>query len=189
MDSNRINIIYDCRYPEDYERLLGEFITQGITDYRFWTCVMDKDSIVASINASHKMLVKHARDLKLPYIIIAEQDLQFTHPNSWKYFLEKKPDNYDLYLACSYIKNVNPNSEIVDNLICGFHLYIIHERYYDSFLAVPDNEHIDTAVGDLKGNFVFCKPFPALQRIGFSSNNKTIVDYNKILLPEEIYNG
>lgn len=189
MEDNKIHIIYDCRYPEDYERLLGEFITQGITDYRFWGCVINKDSVVSSINASHKMVVKYAKDLKKPYIIIAEQDLTFTHKTSWEYFLKNKPEDYDLYLSCSYVKNVNPNTEVVDNLICGFHLYAIHERYYNAFLSVPDTEHIDTAVGDLKGNFVFCKPFVALQRIGYSSNNKEIVDYNKILLPEDIYRG
>ena len=42
---------------------------------------------------------------------------------------------------------------------------------------------------DMGGDFKFCYPFPALQRPGFSANNKAIVDYNKILEPKDIYKG
>lgn len=185
-----INIIYDERQSDDYARLLEEFIGQSIIPkYKFWNCIINKDSVVKSINASHKMIVNWAKDNKMDYVVIAEQDLHFSCPTSWEYFLRNKPFNYDIYLACSYIKNSIPNTEVLENLICGFHLYILNSCYFDTFLSVPDDQHIDTAVGDLKGNFVFCKPFPALQRVGFSANNKTIVNYNAILQPEDIYKG
>ncbi|MES2287391.1 MAG: hypothetical protein V4547_16985 [Bacteroidota bacterium] len=187
---NQINIIYDERHIEDYARLLEEFIGQSVVPkYKFWNCIINKDSVVKSINASHKMIVNWAKDNKLPYVIIAEQDLHLTCPTSWEYFLKNKPKSYDLYLGCSYIKNQIPNSDVVENLICGFHLYIVNSNYFDTFLSVQDDQHIDVAIGDLKGNFVFCKPFPALQRIGFSANNKMIVDYNKVLQEEDIYRG
>lgn len=185
-----INIIYDERQTDDYPRLIGEFIKQTvIPKYKFWNCIINKDSVVKSINASHKMIVNWAKDNKKPYVIIAEQDLEFTCNKSWQYFLEQKPQDFDIYLGCSYVKNAIPNSDVVDNLICGFHLYLISEKFYDVFLSVPDDHHIDTAVGDTKGNFVFCKPFVALQRSGFSANNKAIVNYNLVLSEEDIYIG
>lgn len=185
-----INIINDERFPDDYPRLIGEFIKQTvIPKYKFWDCIMDKDSVVKSINASHKMIIKYAKDNKLPFVCVAEQDLQFTCDKSWEYFLRQMPKDFDVYLGCSYIKNAIPNSDVVDNMICGFHLYIVNERYYDAFLSVPDDQHIDTAIGDLKGKFIFCKPFVALQRSGFSSNNNAIVNYNAVLNEEDIYKG
>lgn len=185
-----INVIYDDRNADDYPRLLGEFIKQTVTPkHKFWNCIINKDSVVKSINASHKMIVNYAKDNNLPYVCIAEQDLEFTCEKSWEYFLEQMPQDFDIYLGCSYIKNAIPNSEVVDNLICGFHLYVVDQKFYDAFLSVPDDAHIDTAVGDLKGNFVFCKPFVALQRVGYSANNKTIVNYNAILQQEDIYKG
>lgn len=185
-----INVIFDNRFPDDYPRLIGEFIRQTVTPrYKFWEAVVDRDSVVKSINASHKMIVRWAKENNMPMVAIAEQDLEFTCDKSWEYFSEQMPQDFDIYLGCSYIKNAIPNSDVVDNFICGFHLYVVHEKFYDAFLSVPDDAHIDTAVGDLKGNAVFCKPFVALQRVGYSANNKTVVNYNVILKEEEIYRG
>lgn len=183
-----INVINDSRSPDDYPRLIGEFIKQTVTPkYKFWDAIVLKDSVVKSINASHKMIVRWAKENNMPMVAIAEQDIEFTCEKSWQYFLEQMPQDFDVYLGCSYIKDVNPNTGVAGNLICGFHLYVVHEKFYDAFLSVSDSEHIDTAVGDLKGNFVFCKPFVALQRVGYSANNKTIVNYNAILKEEDIY--
>lgn len=178
-----LNIIYDNRWDKDYGRLLGEFIEQGITKYKFWDAIVNKDSVVGSINASHKMIVRWAKENGLKDVAIAEQDLHFTAPDAWQYFLKNKPEDYDIYLASTYILPIS------NNRICGFHLYILNERFYDSFLSVPDLAHIDTAVCDLKGKYVFCYPFPALQRAGFSANCKAEVNYNGILEPKDIYKG
>lgn len=180
-----INVILDNRHtPEDYPRLIGEFIKQGIVKYRFWDGVILKDSVVASINASHKKIVKWAKENKKKVVVIAEQDLYFTSPNAWQYFLDNMPKGFDLYLWGSYVIPIS------NNVICGFQLYVVSEKFYDEFLNVPDNEHIDTAMNDIKGDYHFCYPFPALQRPGFSANNPGgVVNYNAILKPEDIYNG
>lgn len=178
---NTLNIIYDNRQDADYGRLLGEFIEQGITDYKFWDAVCKKESVVESINASHKMIVRNAKERGLKDVIIGEQDLTFTDKGAWDYFLKNKPKEFDIYLGATYILPVS------NKKICGFHLYIISEKYYDSFLSVPDDAHIDTAVCDWGGDFNFCYPFPALQKAGFSFNAKDIVDYNKNLSEEDIW--
>jgi len=175
-----INVIYDSRHPERYEVLLKEFETQGITDYKFWDCII-MPNVVESINASHKMIVRDAKEKGLDEVIIAEDDLMFTSPNSWKYFLSQKPSSYDLYLWGSYILPIS------NNMVCGFQLYFVSSKFYDKYLSIKDDAHVDTEMDTLKGDYHFCYPFPALQRKGFSANNKMVSDYNIILKEEDIY--
>jgi len=87
------------------------------------------------------------------------------------------------YLACTYITPVSLKK------VVGFHLYIIHQKFYDKFLNVAPNVHIDTAMDDLDGDYHFCYPFPAIQRAGFSANNMAVVNYNSVLKDEDIYGG
>lgn len=176
-----VNIIYNKIQVEDYDRLIKEFDEQNITEYKFWDAIMVNYKAVEGINASHKMIVRWAKENGMKEIIIAEQDLMFTSTSSWKYFMDNKPEKFDLYLWGSYVKPLS------SNLVCGFHLYIISEKFYDKFLSVPYNVHIDTAMDLLKGDYKFCYPFPALQRVGYSLNNMAVVNYNAILSKEDIY--
>ncbi len=178
----RLNIIYDDRNQEKYDPLIEEINRQRVEDYRIWEAVVLRDSVVASINASHKMIVREAKERGLKEVCIAEDDLMFPAADGWAYFLKNKPETYDLYLGATYVVPIS------NNIICGFHLYMVHEKFYDSFLSVPDTAHIDTAMADLKGDYKYCYPFAALQRPGLSANNKgQIVNYNKLLSPEDIY--
>lgn len=178
-----LNIIFDGRQPEDKERLIKEFGEQGITNYKFWDAIVLKDSVVKSINLSHKMVVKYAKDNNHTECCLMEQDIYFTSPNAWRFFLDNKPESFSLYLWGSYIVPLS------NHKICGFQLYVIHSSFYDAFLSTPDDVHIDTYMDELKGDYKFCYPFPALQRAGFSSNNMAVVDYNKILSEQDIYKG
>ncbi len=183
MEYPSINIIYDNRQSDDYQRLLGEFIEQDIVKFKFWEAICDKNSVVASINASHKMIVRYAREKKKPYVVIAEQDLTFSCIGAWDYFIKKMPDVFDLYLACTYIVPIS------NNKVCGFHLYCISEKFYDTFLSIPDDVHIDTYMDELGGDYKYCYPFPALQRAGYSFNNHAVVDYNTVLSEKDIWKG
>lgn len=176
----RINIIYDSRRIERYEPLMNELSEQNISDFELWPCLMYAD-VVSSINLSHKMIVRYAKEKGLRETCIAEDDLQFTSPNAWQYFISNKPKEYDLYLAATYIIPIEQKQ------ICGFHLYMVHEKFYDTFLSIPDDQHIDTFCNTIKGDYHFTYPFPALQRPGFSSNNKAQVNYNSILREQDIY--
>ena len=117
----------------------------------------------------------------MPFVIIGEDDLTFTSKTSWQYFLDNMPKEFDLYLACTYTPPIS------NKKICGFHLYAVGQSFYDKFLSVPETLHIDTAMDDLGGDYVFCYPFPALQRSGYSANNKAVVNYNNTLSKEDIY--
>lgn len=178
----KLNIIHDSRRIERYEPLIAELDRQGITDYEIWPCIM-LPSVVESINASHKMIVRKAKEDGLKEVCVVEDDVFFPAEDGWAYFLKNKPEDYELYLACSY-------GGYSEKQPIGFHLYMVHEQFYDKFLSVPDNAHIDTAMWWLgKDKFVFCYPFPALQRAGFSANNMSHADYNKVLKDEDVYGG
>jgi len=179
-----LNIIFDERHSADKQRLLLEFKEQGIDDFRFHNAIVLTDSVIDSIAASHKMIIQDAKDRGLKECIIGEQDLHFTCPTAWKYFMDSKPkDDYDLYLACTYTPPIS------NGIVCGFHLYIIHERFYDALLGVSRGQHIDTAMDKLGGRYVFCYPFPALQRSGWSANNRIDCNYNVLLSEQDIYKG
>src|ERR1700749_433634 len=141
---------------------MTELSAQEITDYEIWPCIILSD-VVESINASHKMIVQWAKDNGLPEVCIAEDDLMFTAPGAWKYFLSKKPKFFNLYLAGCYspIKHGWDEDQYSYTLEpVGFHCYIIHERYYDTFLATPSNLHIDTAQKTI--GIKVCYPMAAL---------------------------
>lgn len=161
---------------------MDELKRQGITNYEIWPCKM-LPSVVSSINNSHKMIVRDAMEKGEEETVICEDDLMFVAKDGWRYFLSKKPKEYDLYLAATYILPVESNK------ICGFHLYFIHSRFYEKFLSVPDTSHIDTAMDDLNGEYHFCYPFAALQRAGYSANNGMITNYNQILEDKDVYGG
>lgn len=185
----KLNIIIDSRRAEKYEPLVAELNSQGITDYELWPCMILPE-VIESINASHKMIVRWAKDNGLDEVVIGEDDLMFTTLGAWRYFLSKKPRFFDLYLGGCYSQvkhgwDEAPYSYTLEPV--GFHLYIIHSRYYDAFLGTDSHLHIDTAQ---KSHAIkVCYPFAALQRPGFSSNNKCDQDYNSILKPEDIYQG
>lgn len=175
-----LNIIYDSRRSEKYEPLMNELAEQRIMNYKIWDCIM-LPSIVDSISESHKMIVRQALENGDEYCFIAEDDLMFSCKGAWDYYLKNMPNKFSLYLACTYV------TPISNNIVCGFHLYCIAKDFYQQFLDVPIGQHIDTYMNELKGDYKFCYPFPALQRAGFSANNRTICNYNALLKEEDIY--
>lgn len=185
-----LNIIHDNRRSERWEPLMQELSRQGIVDYKIWPPVEDANNVVRSISLSHKQIIQNAKDRGLNEVCVAEDDVLFTAPDAWDWFLSKKPRFFDLYLAGCYspIKHgwdEAPYSYTQEPI--GLHCYIIHSRYYDTFLATDENVHIDTAQ---KSNAIkVCYPMAALQRSGFSANNRAWADYNLLLKPEDVYGG
>jgi len=178
-----LNIIHDSRMSDRLEPLLTEFAEQGITDYKLWNPIEDKNSVIRSINLSHKQIVQDAKDKGLNQVCIGEDDLYFSAPKGWEWFLKNKPDSFEMYFWGSYIVPLT-NKKVV-----GFQLYIIDNSFFDRFLGIPENVHIDTYMDELKGDYKFCYPFSALQRSCWSANNKAICNYNSALRPEDIWKG
>jgi hypothetical protein len=184
----KLHIIFDDRKIEKYDPLITELKRQRITDFEIFPCIL-RPNVVASINASHKMIVRMAKESGLKEVCIAEDDLMFKSAHGWSYFVRNKPAEFDIYIGGTYLidkpETWEPPLVKVKDYV-GNHLIIVAEKYYDRFLSVSDNDHIDTAQGGL-GDFYVCFPFAALQRPGFSSNNMAIVNYNAPLKEEWVY--
>lgn len=180
----KLNIIYDARRFEKYEPLMLELERQGIKEGEFeiWPCLLLND-VVSAINKSHKMIVEDAKEKGLSEVCICEDDLFFPAQDGWQYFLRNKPLEYDIYVAATYILPVELKK------LCGFHLYCVSSKFYDTFLSTPNNVHIDTYFDTIPGDYHICYPYAALQRPGFSSNNKAYTNYNAILKDEHVYGG
>ncbi len=179
-----LNIIHDNRMSDRLEPLFREFKEQGIKRWELWDCVEDKNSVVRSINLSHKQIVKFAQEKGWKECCIGEDDLMFTAIGGWEWFLKNKPESFDLYLWGSYCVPLE------NNKVTGFQLYIISEKFYQTFLDTPENTHIDTYMDYLKGDYKYCYPFSALQRPCWSANNKAMSNYNtNNLRPEDIWKG
>lgn len=143
-------------------------------DAVYWDGIVIPRNPIQSISRSHKQIVRYAMVNKLKEIAIAEDDIIFTSLNSWKYFLDHKPETFDLYLGNHYGGIPVPP----DNKIYGFSgmtIYIIAERFYKTFLSANEKRNIDGALTGL-GEYYVCKPEISKQRHGYSFNRKRIVN-------------
>lgn len=151
---------------------IEEEIRRLSIDAVFWDAIVLPNPKQA-ISRSHKRIVKYAKDNGIKEIAIAEDDCIFTSINSWKYFVEKKPDDYDIYLGNHYGGIKRKDNTLFS--FSGLTIYFIHCRYYDQFLSTFELKNIDTAQAG-KGIFVLCQPEIARQRIGYSYNRKKYID-------------
>ena len=168
------------------ESLVKEFESNDITDYEIWDGVFDTRSIVKSINHSHKLIVEYAQLLKWEEVCIAEDDLRFSHKDSFRYFLDQKPEKYDIYLSSIYHGDISPENTVKS--FCGLHLYIVHSNFYDTFLSLPSEAHIDQSMSGL-GLFKVCNPFIAYQANGFSQNTGKNEVYDTLMNGRTFYKG
>lgn len=157
--------------PERKEQIKSEVDRLGITAI-YWPAII-LPSTVQAISRSHKLIVHFAMENNMPEIAIAEDDCIFTSLNSFQYFLDNKPEDFDIYLGNHY-----SGVKRKDNTLYGFTgltIYIIHSRYYRQFLSTPDTKNIDRAQ-DGKGKFIVCQPEIARQRNGYSYHRKKEVN-------------
>lgn len=188
-----IYVLHDLRRPDEEWRLcMEELERQGIRNYIMYPAVVNGNTVYQSINWSHKNIVSEAKHKNLPEVCIMESDVLFPAADGWKYFLRDMPEDFDIYLAGQYMHNMEPfrtNSLFSHhhsvNTIVGFHCYIVKARYYEQFLSVPDDGHVDCL--QTGGTYRVCYPFAAIQRPGWSANAKGNVDYNTLLGKEDVY--
>lgn len=153
-------------------------------DFQFWDGV-EGGKVKANIHAAHKQIIQHAKEQGWNKVVVAEDDLVWTAPGAWKYFLDNEPPNYDLYVS-SYYSGSHDENNIVTGLR-GLTLYICHSRYYDTFLGLSENIHLDAAIA-MSGAKVICSPmFCAIQAPGFSDQRKQFVDDSKRLKGKKLF--
>lgn len=138
------------------------------------------DNVFRAKNVANvfKKIVAYAKENRLPFVTIAEDDLVFTSKRSWQYYLDNWPDDFDLYLGGVYAGRIDGN-RIIDGY-SGNTLVTVHERFYDVFLKDDPTEfHQDRAMGKLcsQYKFIVTVPFVVKQMGGYSENKKQELTY------------
>lgn len=151
------------------ETLLKEIETQGL-DYQLWEAEIVPKKPYAGVMRSHKKIVAWAKEQGLPEVCIMEDDIKFACPGAWQYYLSKKPEDFDLYLGGIYSGTI---SKGVTKDFSALHLYIVHERFYDTFLLTPEGNHMDRGLAN-RGVYKVCYPYAAIQYGGYSDNARSI---------------
>lgn len=160
--------------------LQKELKVQGIadTDYELWDGVIHETIPFKGISQAHKRIVRDAALKKLPKVCIAEDDIRFCDKGAWQYFLDNEPEDYDLYLASVYTGHIDEKNETKD--FSGLTLYMVSQKFYPTFLALNELNHIDRSLFK-KGKFVVCNPFAAIQYNGLSDNKKRVMNYDSYM--------
>lgn len=146
---------------------------------QFWEGVIQNKKPCKNISQAFKKVVSWAKEKKLLRVIIGEDDLLFTAPGAWQYYLDNMPKEFDLYLGGIYAGQIEENR--IMNGYSGHTLLTVHERFYDFFLSANEEDHLDRWLG----NFAFQKlyivtdPFVVLQSGGFSDNKRSIQFYEE----------
>ena len=134
------------------------------------------------ISKAFKKIVKWAKENKQPNVIIGEDDLVFSAPGAWQYYIENLPEDYDIYFGGIYYGDIE-KGRIVKGY-SGHTLIMVHERFYDFFLAADPNHHLDTWLGQYcsEKKYIVCEPFVVTQiSEGYSDNHKRMVSHSAYL--------
>lgn len=141
---------------------------------------------------SHKTIVKYAKEMKMPEVCIMEDDCKFTHPNSFKYFLKNKPKDFDLYFGLIYSGEISDENRVVNGFSGGLTFYIVHERFYDTFINCDESNHIDNKLGELawKYKYYVVPEFCVIQPSGnYSYNHRRNMNYDEYLRDKVLFAG
>lgn len=168
------NIIHD-KHGRRHRQLMKEINDQNI-DYVFWNPIFESAFTNQNISRAHKQIVQYASDKNMDMVLIMEDDVAFTCPGAFKYFINNIPKVFDLYLAGIYSGRLR-----FDDTVCPFsatHCYIVNRDFYDTFLSVNEALPIDAGLSELSGTYKVCNPMTAFQHTGLSYNTGRLQDYS-----------
>lgn len=157
--------------------------------FRIWNGVEGNLTPAQNINCAHKSIVRWAKENNLKRVVICEDDILFSHENSYKYFLSQVPPIFDLYFSMLYAAEVRENK--IMNGFSGLTMYMVHNRFYDFFLSIPDTQHMDRALGahSHEKEFYVCSPYIAKQAPGYSNNMMKHQNYDEFEKHMTFYTG
>lgn len=179
----KLNIIHLKHRMDRLVSLQREMSEQGI-DFELWDGIVDVQKPFTGISKAHKRIVMDAAMRNLPKVCIGEDDIRFCDKGAWQYFLDNEPEDYDIYLASVYTGHIDENNETKD--FSGLTLYMVHQKFYTTFLATNELNHLDRALFK-RGKYVVCNPFAAIQYNGLSDNKKKIMNYDSYMNGRKLF--
>lgn len=168
---------------------LEEMATQR-AKFQVWDGMIDKPAF-RGISKIHKRIVRYAKNRNFHRCIIMEDDCKFSHPNSLKYFLSTVPQEYDLYFGCVYQGEVGENHRLLNGFSGVLTCYIVNSPFYDTFLKINSEAHLDNAIGEIafSRKFYVSDPMICYQADGFSYNHSKQMHYGKYLDGRKLFTG
>lgn len=183
-ETNTLNIIHlpnSDEFPHRKVRedsFMEQIKIQGIKSFKVWNGIYDPVDTISAISRSHKLVVRHAKENELSRVIIAEDDVLFTKEGAWDYFLKSIPTECDMFLGHVYDGLWHPNGKLRGQF-SSMSLYCVNSKFYDYFLSVPENKHIDLVMNNSwRHDIRVCLPMVCRQMSGWSDNMKKNVDYS-----------
>lgn len=183
-----LNIIH---LPHRDDRLQSFMIECNIQNIAFnvWDGITTYQQPYRNISLAHKQIVKKAHEEKWPYAIIAEDDIKFSSPGAWKYYLSQMPSDFDLYCGLMYHGVTDENNRIIKGMSGTNTLYTIHQRFYEFFLMIDELRHLDRELGKFAtlNKYILCKPMVCYQMGGISDNFKREMSYENYLIGKKLF--
>ena len=188
------NVIHDDRRL-DRAAMLAEQAQRNNFRYHLWPARFfdcPKGYILGPW-AAHKQIIQHAKDEGLPYVWICEDDVKFTHPDAIQYFLDNIPDDGKTNI---YLGGVWRSKWIGGELRrwSGIHCYIVFSRFYDRFLAAPENIPVDIWIAEWHathgGNRIkVCRPLVAKCYDGISGTTGQYLQHDTLIGEDNRFYG
>lgn len=161
-------------------------------EYRIWPHVADANPI-RGCHLAHRAIVQHAKDFNWPSVWIMEDDVMFTTKSAAEQWLKLQPHAMDIYSAGNYGTHKYRRRGDKYDLpysISGTHCYIVYQQFYDKFLSMDENEHLDVQISQTSERIVIPKLIYALQQSGYSDILQQQVNYNnEKYLSHELFKG
>lgn len=167
-----LNVIHKSSRTDRRTLLEVEMVRQGIDAVVWHEAITDCKKVHQSIGESHKGIVRLAQKHGMEKVCIAEDDLYFPADDGWRYFLNKMPQDFYLYVGGAYGYDINFSTYGFNPAILkkwsGMHLYVVHQKFYKAFLeADTEKYNIEQAMKvQLQNNNMqahICWPFAAVQ--------------------------
>lgn len=152
---------------------------------RFWEGQICRGSFIdgrIGISRAFKKIVRWAKEKQLGRVIIGEDDILFSAPGAWGYYLANIPPSYDIFLGSIYAGDISGNRVVKG--YSGHSLIAIHNRSYDFILSADENIHLDRWCGRFcsEKEFIACLPFVVYQiKEGYSDNHNRVVSHEGYL--------
>lgn len=168
--------------------LKKELEEQDCEDYKIWDGIYNEKYPFIGVCQSHKQIVRDAKEKGLKQVVICEDDIKFTDKGALKYFLDNIPESFDLYFGMSYSHHDYAGNKM-NSFFDGMTLYMVHERFYDTFLSLNEFNHIDRELSNLvlKYEFFVCKPYVCEQYDGYSFTAKKERNYGYRLQGKSLF--
>jgi GR25 family glycosyltransferase involved in LPS biosynthesis len=169
-----------------YDHITNEISKLDIDSYEIIEGIIDETKTCFQ---SQKKCIQLAKENKLPYVLVLEDDAIFTdNVNDVLYstFNELQQFNWDMFfLGANLQQTAIKVSETLLKLNGAFaaHAYMVHERFYDTILNLPHTFEMDMHYNNLMlhHNVYMCDPMIAYQLPSHSDLQDGYRDYNEAM--------